>query len=90
MRVARGERGRGERNWRIGRGKITRGGGEDWHTSLLPRPNPFITFPFNLSGKGGSGSSGPMMGSRGSELGGGIVNDEDEVVELQGSRWRLI
>ena len=30
------------------------------------------------------------MGSRGSELGGGIMNDEDEVVELQGSRWRLI
>jgi len=30
------------------------------------------------------------MGSRGVEPGGGIVNDEGEVVELQDGRWRLI
>jgi len=30
------------------------------------------------------------MGSRGLGLGGGIVNDEGEVVELQDDRWRLI
>lgn len=35
-------------------------------TSLLPRPNPLITFPSNLSGKGVSGPlSGPAVGSRG-------------------------
>lgn len=36
------------------------------HTSLLPRPNPFTTFPFSCSGKGGSGpASGPVTASRG-------------------------
>src|SRR2546423_9187347 len=35
-------------------------------TSLLPRPNPLITGPDSLIGKGGSGpESGPATGSRG-------------------------
>jgi hypothetical protein len=35
-------------------------------TSLLPLPNPLITFPSSLSGKGASGpESGPAVGSRG-------------------------
>jgi hypothetical protein len=36
------------------------------HTSLLPLPNPLITLPSSLSGKGASGpESGPAVGSRG-------------------------
>jgi hypothetical protein len=35
-------------------------------TSLLPRPKPLTTSPFNLSGNGGAGPlSGPTIGSRG-------------------------
>lgn len=34
-------------------------------TSLLPRPKPLITSPLSFSGNGGSGTSGPAIGSRG-------------------------
>lgn len=37
-------------------------------TSLLPRPNPLITGPDSLMGKGGSGESGPATGSRGLDM----------------------
>lgn len=37
-------------------------------TSLLPRPNPLITGPDSLIGKGGSGESGPATGSRGLDM----------------------
>lgn len=35
------------------------------HTSLLPRPKPFMTGPRSFSGNGACGVSGPAIGSRG-------------------------
>lgn len=39
---------------------------QESRTSLLPRPNPLITFPLSFRGKGGEGPlSGPATASRG-------------------------